>query len=214
MPRRTHEDAQRTKQAILESAMRLFSRRGYESTSLSDIARYAGVTRGAIYWHFNDKDQILIELCKNIGGDDESTALLVQAADPNEDDPLGKIRDWLIDAGDDERIRFYTSALFGLVRKIMTGASGTDEVRSCFHELFDHGHQLLNAALRNAMYKRQLPASSNCELLSQVIDVFFCGFVNLISIGKCDEVIRNHEQVVDTIIRTMAEGLTVPPERR
>ena len=59
MPKRTHEDAERTKQAILESALRLFSRRGYESTSLSDIARFAGVTRGAIYWHFKDKGQIL-----------------------------------------------------------------------------------------------------------------------------------------------------------
>ena len=46
MPKRTHEDAERTKQAILESALRLFSRRGYESTSLSDIARFAGVPEG------------------------------------------------------------------------------------------------------------------------------------------------------------------------
>ena len=44
MARHSHDDAQKTRKAILDSALRLFSRRGFERTSLSDIAKYAGVT--------------------------------------------------------------------------------------------------------------------------------------------------------------------------
>lgn len=46
MPRRTHDDSLETKKNILASAQRLFTRRGFERTSLSDIAKYLGVTRG------------------------------------------------------------------------------------------------------------------------------------------------------------------------
>ena len=62
MPKRTYEDSLVTKQNILNSAKRLFSRRGYERTSLSDVAKYAGVTRGAIYWHFSSKEDLLKEI--------------------------------------------------------------------------------------------------------------------------------------------------------
>ena len=62
MPRRTQEDSLATRKKILESAQRLFTRRGYERTSLSDIAKYAGVTRGAIYWHFENKEELIGQL--------------------------------------------------------------------------------------------------------------------------------------------------------
>lgn len=55
MVRKTKEDAQITRQRILDAAVEVFSRQGVSQTSLNDIAREAGVTRGAIYWHFENK---------------------------------------------------------------------------------------------------------------------------------------------------------------
>jgi TetR/AcrR family acrAB operon transcriptional repressor len=43
-------------------AMRLFSQQGVSSTSLAQIAQAAGVTRGAIYWHFKDKSDLFSEI--------------------------------------------------------------------------------------------------------------------------------------------------------
>lgn len=59
MVRRTREDAQVTREAILDAAERAFLERGVSRTSLEQIARVAGVTRGAIYWHFKDKSDLL-----------------------------------------------------------------------------------------------------------------------------------------------------------
>ncbi len=53
--RRTKEDAEVTRQKILKSALTVFGAKGYASASLEEIAREAGVTRGAIYWHFDGK---------------------------------------------------------------------------------------------------------------------------------------------------------------
>lgn len=51
MARKTKEDALRTRQLLIESAIQQFAQRGVTNTTLTDIADAAGVTRGAVYWH-------------------------------------------------------------------------------------------------------------------------------------------------------------------
>ena len=58
MVRRTKEEAQETRNRILDAAERVFLERGVSRTSLNEIAAAAGVTRGAIYWHFQDKSDV------------------------------------------------------------------------------------------------------------------------------------------------------------
>lgn len=55
MVRRTKEEALATRHKLLDAAEHLFQAQGVSRTSLQDIARRAGVTRGAVYWHFKDK---------------------------------------------------------------------------------------------------------------------------------------------------------------
>jgi TetR/AcrR family acrAB operon transcriptional repressor len=56
--RRTKADAESTRQHILDAAEAVFRESGVARTSLHDVAVAAGVTRGAIYWHFEDKAQL------------------------------------------------------------------------------------------------------------------------------------------------------------
>ena len=55
MARKTKEEAQKTRQLLIESAIAELATRGVANTTLSDIAEAAGVTRGAVYWHFTSK---------------------------------------------------------------------------------------------------------------------------------------------------------------
>ena len=50
---------EKTRQAILRSALELFARRGYSATKAEDIARKAGISKGLIYSHFDTKQDIL-----------------------------------------------------------------------------------------------------------------------------------------------------------
>ncbi len=52
------EKSERSRAQILESALDLFSRQGYRGTSIRDISRAAGVSTGAVYHHFNDKEEL------------------------------------------------------------------------------------------------------------------------------------------------------------
>lgn len=53
--RRTKEEAEQTRRRIIAAALRVFARDGIARTNLTDVARAAGVTRGAVYWHFDGK---------------------------------------------------------------------------------------------------------------------------------------------------------------
>ncbi len=55
MARKTKENAELTRQRLIEAAREVFLERGVSHTTMEHIAARAGVTRGAIYWHFNNK---------------------------------------------------------------------------------------------------------------------------------------------------------------
>ena len=52
------ERSERSRQQILDSALKLFSQRGYGATSVRDIAEAAGLSKGNVYHHFPDKEAI------------------------------------------------------------------------------------------------------------------------------------------------------------
>lgn len=58
MARKTKAEAEATREAILDAAEFEFVERGVARTSLEQIACAAGVTRGAIYWHFRNKNDL------------------------------------------------------------------------------------------------------------------------------------------------------------
>ena len=58
MARKKKEDAQKTRQLLIEAAIGEFATRGVANTTLTDIADAAKVTRGAVYWHFSSKAEI------------------------------------------------------------------------------------------------------------------------------------------------------------
>jgi AcrR family transcriptional regulator len=64
--RRTKEEAENTREDILNSATRLFSEKGVVRCTLEEIAKEANVTRGAIYWHFKNKLEIFEALFQRL----------------------------------------------------------------------------------------------------------------------------------------------------
>lgn len=58
MARRTKAEAEQTREQILDAAEGVFLERGVARASLEEIAQTAGVTRGAVYWHFRNKADV------------------------------------------------------------------------------------------------------------------------------------------------------------
>ena len=64
--KRTHEDAEKTRLSIVDAALKVFLEMGYSRAKISDICRVANVTRGAVYWYFRNKEDILLYLADSL----------------------------------------------------------------------------------------------------------------------------------------------------
>ena len=94
MVRRTKAEALQTRAQILDAAEQVFHRKGVLSASLKDIASEAGVTRGAIYWHFKNKHDVFMAMVDRSRLPFDSLA--ERAEDASEPDPLGRLREFMV----------------------------------------------------------------------------------------------------------------------
>jgi AcrR family transcriptional regulator len=62
--RRTKEDAEQTRKSILASALDLLYEKGYSKTTFDEIAKRINLTKGAVYWYFRNKPDIVAALIK------------------------------------------------------------------------------------------------------------------------------------------------------
>ena len=65
-----------TKERIMETALELFAQSGYLGTSMNDIAKQLGITKAALYKHYNSKQEILnriVEQMKRIMNERKNT---------------------------------------------------------------------------------------------------------------------------------------------
>jgi TetR/AcrR family acrAB operon transcriptional repressor len=90
MARRTKAAAQETRSRILDTAEQVFLAQGVSHTTLEDLAAAAGVTRGAIYWHFRNKADLFDAMLQRVTLPMEQLA--ARAGDNNANDPLASVR--------------------------------------------------------------------------------------------------------------------------
>lgn len=62
MARKCKEDAEKTRQAVIEAALDVFSEKGYAKATFDEIAARAGFTKGAVYWYFRNKADLVAAL--------------------------------------------------------------------------------------------------------------------------------------------------------
>ena len=98
MARRTKEDALATRNSLLDAAELVFQAQGVSRTSLNDIARSAGTSRGAIYWHFNDKADLFNAMMERVTLPLEQAFQLQHPEKEPDVDALERIRQVMRDA--------------------------------------------------------------------------------------------------------------------
>lgn len=90
MVRKTKEEALETRHAILDAAELVFQEKGVSHTSLAEIAAAAGVTRGAIYWHFRNKADLFDAMIQRVF--DPLEAKLVEMQAHASENPVDMLR--------------------------------------------------------------------------------------------------------------------------
>ena len=206
MPRRTKEEAQETRRALLDAAERVFSRRGVSRTSLTDIAEAAGVTRGAIYWHFSNKADLIEAMLGRVTLPLEQAAQEMSGQHP--DDPLQQVKQCMLGA----LMATATDAQAQRVFDILTHkCEYVDELYAVRERSLEMRVQCLKNVeknLKRAITLGQLPATVNARLAAVGLHAMVDGLIsNWLLDRRYVSLARQAESLVDLFL----EGLRGVP---
>lgn len=175
MARKTKQQAQETRQHILDVALRMFSQQGVSSTSLAEIAKAAGVTRGAIYWHFKNKSDLFSEIWELAKPNIDELETEYQAKFP--DDPLSVLREILIYVLEttvtEERRRLLMEIIFHKCEFVGEIASVQLVERSLCLENYDR----IEKTLRHCMDVNMLPENLNTRRVAVLMRSYISGIM-------------------------------------
>jgi TetR/AcrR family transcriptional regulator, acrAB operon repressor len=173
MVRRTKEEALETRASILDAAEQVFFEKGVSRTSLADIAQAAGVTRGAIYWHFANKGDLFNEMFDRVLLPlDELKAASVN---PGEADPLGRLIDICTVCLRDTAANPQRRRVFDILFLKCEFVEEMGPVMARYQNNMREGLGKLEVGLRNAISKGQLPADLNTKLAATMLHAFVGG---------------------------------------
>jgi len=176
MVRRTKAEAELTRQEIVAAARRVFHERGVRCCSLEQIALAAGVTRGAVYWHFKDKSALFFAV-RNEGYESFAQCIGDALADDRLRDPLNAVADALkavfVLLENDEMARQTLEIL--LLRCEYTGELA-DALQLVF-ESHRHLQELLQGTYERAATQGLLRAGLDPELLAMETLTFLTGLL-------------------------------------
>jgi TetR/AcrR family acrAB operon transcriptional repressor len=173
MARKTKDDAQLTCAALLDAAERVFYDHGVAGTTLNDIASAAGMTRGAIYWHFKDKADLLQALFSRAMLPME--AMLNELEQTTDLQPLQALRNMCIQALSNLAHSPAQQRVFSIMFLKCEQVGQVATILEVKHAKKEECLAQMVTVLHRAVSVGQLPADTDVVLAQQVINNFMAG---------------------------------------
>lgn len=206
--RRTKEDAEKTRRRIMAAALRRFDRSGISNTTLEEVARAAGVTRGAIYWHFSGKKALLHAIREEVSVpllDQADFTLLSGGTEP----PLDRVSCFLLGLLEALETDKQVERVFSVM------SFKCEYVGPLAHELKDQAknNQWLCEALakvyREAMNDGSLRAGLSPSIVALDTLTFVAGLLRLWLLDESGETMRKHARA---LIAAHVDGRRARPD--
>ena len=173
MARKTKDDAQLTCAALLDAAERVFFDNGVANTTLNDIAAAAGLTRGAIYWHFEDKADLLKAMFVRAMLPME--AMLRELEQASGEDPLRALRTMCVQALINLAHSPEQQRVFSIMFHKCEHVGQLVAILEDKHAKRDECLAEVRTVLDQAVAKGQLPADTDVAMAHQTINNFMTG---------------------------------------
>lgn len=195
MARKTKEEAQKTRDLILDAAEFVFCEKGVTHATMADIAERAGVSRGAVYGHYKNKIEVALEMCRRAL---DKPSLFEKRAEY--DSPLVFLRALYL-----EFLRGYVES--GSLQRVL-------EIMYCKCEESEENRPILDlkeswesqcqqdcmSVMEQAISKGELPVNLGVSLACMYLDSLvngLCGSI-LSSVSRQSDFWQNTERILDT----------------
>ncbi|HMK50992.1 MAG TPA: TetR/AcrR family transcriptional regulator [Thermodesulfobacteriota bacterium] len=199
-PNHKNLQSQETATRILTQAMRIFLAKGYHGTSIEDITQAAKLTKGALYWHFRSKEDLL----KKIVGEYENRFLdgMIKAVNEVEGDILAKIEKYF---RYNAAFAYYNRELCVSFDKLAAELVGAHHgIESEFRRIYRKYQKFLSNLIVQGKKEKVFKKEMDEDLSALVIIAFHVGVLLQWSMNK-NEI--DGEAYVNTFKKIMLHGM-------
>src|SRR5687767_3931280 len=205
MVRRTRDEAAETRNAILDAAERVFSERGVSHTSLEDIAKAAGVTRGAIYWHFKNKDELFSAMVNRVSLPIEE--MVAKTIADEAENPLVLLRKAAVDALKRTATDPQCQRVFDIVTHKCEYLEDMADVRERISHIKCNCVARTEKAISNAIKRGLLPKNLDARLAAVGLDAMISGLIsNWLADRTYVKLERDAEALIDRYLSCLGAG--------
>ena len=180
------------KERLLNSAKELFSRRGYSNTTVEDIVKHAGLSKGAFYFYFKSKEKLMEELVNAMA---ERTIQIMERwlrKEVSAEDAIkGHIEDFLIECYEDRHIAYVL--FFELL-------CSKEDFRRLHQKHMGNIRELLTQMVRKGYEKGEFL----CGNVETVVNIII-GYVRLIYMEK----LLLSNAPIEEVLKEAREGLNI-----
>jgi TetR/AcrR family acrAB operon transcriptional repressor len=196
MAKKTYDEALLTKERIKKVAKRLFCVMGYEKTNLSLIAQKAGVTRGAIYWYYKNKDDLFINIFKEATSNKLSIYSIISELSTNDEVTEVLISNLFQELSSFIRIK-ENQDIMKIIFHLRWGKNVNKRIRDLVEELGQEYEKNLQTIVEHIAPNQDVQnVKSLRDLLISLIDGCIWGVLT----GKNNNIIDNHVFIAESFI--------------
>jgi TetR/AcrR family acrAB operon transcriptional repressor len=192
--RRTKEDAEQTRKAILASAMDIFCEKGYSKTTFDEIAKRINLTKGAVYWYFRNKPDIVAALINEFAA--KHHGLIRKSIDNPENIEFEDIIDLELQVN--KKIREdaeFSKFLFFVSCQMEWSESIISKIRPSIEETKNVGRNLLFDMLKSLQQRGKIRKDVDVLMVTEILRMMYSGILE----GYFTKRLEHH---FDDVVRT------------
>ena len=203
MARRTKEEAEATKKAISMATLEIFCEKGYSRTTFDEIAKRINLTKGAVYWHFRNKADILSEIIRKTF---EITRNIIAIKVPKIDS-LEQLKQYM-----HEELKLiennpeYRQCLYFVFHQMEWSEAILNKVSADVKSITDFNKEQIKKALKNEQESKQIKPELNIEDIIECIDGLWVSILRNIVIPGAD--FNEFKRLLDVSFEIVLNGIT------
>ena len=201
MARRTKEDAARTRRKILKAALDLFSSKGYDKTTFENIADRIRLTKGAVYWHFRSKPELLRQLVVFMIDDATGEQRIINSQPGTFAQLRCGLKEWMSRILDKPMNRKHVKMLFTLD----WSRPGLREVKAQFKELDNSIINVTRVALGKMVESGEIRKELDIGTVAYSIGLTWIGILHCQL--SCDDKDYDVNEVLDFMMDAVAKSI-------
>jgi TetR/AcrR family acrAB operon transcriptional repressor len=174
MARRTRKEALETREKLIESALEVMSEKPFSNVSMNEIAEKIGLSKGAAYWHFKNKTDVLINLVESLCKEEEEKLMAGSADLVSRNALKGFFREKMTRAVSSERYKRITMLM---QRKIEWPEDVREKIFSMVKAFAETERKMIDRFLSNLQMDGDIRGDISTEDLSAVIMAIFHGLL-------------------------------------